>query len=539
MPRRRVVYVGLIVTLLIITWITCCQDSSQDQKSSIEKVGTENAEPMEISISLWGLGNLALDDPILEQVEKKLNIKIKQVAITNTDYVQQYQIWASSGKLPDIFAVDAISSEYLKNWVKRGVIKALPDDLSAYPYLEEYLSTYEIQYLRIDGKLYSIPRKTYDTLEYDFLDRVVVYRWDLAQKAGITKEPESWEEFHAMLEAIISKDPENKQISGLTAVNDFLLGGLFWLYGAPAATSDGSGSDFKWIYEDDRYIPAVFSKHAIESLKMVRQFYTSGLIDQDLPVTRGEMAFDKFAQGKVAALISTTAVVTVDNNIYKDRWLKTYPDEKAFYDKVKILKPLPSFDGNRYHAIFKSFWSESYISSNADDQKMDRILQLFNYLNTPEFLEMRRFGIKGVDYEKSGDKITKIYPDEDLFKKYKGMNSIVNLLSWDLMFMLDPSYSHISPQGHQAQREHVDYSLETSSTPAFNMQLTYLSTPTKDSFTIFDSEDMIRVMLSEEPVEMVWQDIINGYKEKGLDTMIEEVNAKAMELGITQEMSNR
>src|SRR5690606_5504069 len=107
------------------------------------------------------------------------------------------------------------------------------------------------------------------------------------------------------------------------------------------------------------------------------------------------------------------------------------------------------------------------------------------------------------------------------------------------MFMLDPSYSHISPQGHQAQREHVDYSLETSSTPAFNMQLTYLSTPTKDSFTIFDSEDMIRVMLSEEPVETVWQDIINGYKEKGLDTMIEEVNAKAMELGITQEMSNR
>jgi putative aldouronate transport system substrate-binding protein len=43
---------------------------------------------------------------------------------------------------------------------------------------------------------------------------------------------------------------------------------------------------------------------------------------------------------------------------------------------------------------------------------------------------------------------------------------------------------------------------------------------------------MIRVMISDLPVEAAWQTIIDGYKEKGLDRMVEEVNVRARELGI-------
>ncbi|MDI4648767.1 hypothetical protein [Cohnella hashimotonis] len=67
---------------------------------------------------------------------------------------------------------------------------------------------------------------------------------------------------------------------------------------------------------------------------------------------------------------------------------------------------------------------------------------------------------------------------------------------------------------------------------AYEPRLTQLSTPTKDGFTTFYNDDMIRVMISDLPVEAAWQGIIDGYKEKGLDRMIEEVNAEARELGI-------
>lgn len=470
---------------------------------------------MEISVAFWDLAeNMMQDDPALRLLEQKLNITIKPIPIKLENYMQQIQMWASAGQLPDIFSVDAMNSQNYRSWRDRGVIKPIPGDLSAYPNLQAYLSLPGTSDLKDDGKLYFIPRQTYDSTDYNVLDRIVAYRWDLAQQAGITQEPETWEEFRAMLKAIVNHDPEGKNIRGLTSVGNLLLGGLFWLYSSPAATSDGSGSDFKWIKEDGRYIPAVFSKHSIESLKLLRDFYTTGLIDSDLPVTRGDMARDKFTEGKVAALIFAGGVQNLDIHIYKERWLKLHPEDDSFYDRVKLLKPLPAIDGNRYHSIFKTFWSESYISAKVDDRKMARILELFDYMNTDEFKEMRRFGLENTDFVIENDRVKPIDPNVSVMTKYKAFSTFANLLDWDGMFKLNMDYIGISPNARTAQRELVDYSIRETRKQAYEPRLTQLSTPTKDGFTIFDNDDMIRVMISELPVEAAWQTIIDGYKEK-------------------------
>ncbi|RKP46773.1 extracellular solute-binding protein [Cohnella endophytica] len=535
--KRRMA--STLVVILLISLIAGCRDSDSSyefnkmQAPPNASTGSSPSEHMDISIALWDLAeNMTVDDPLVRHLEKKLNITIKPVPITTENYMQQFQIWASTDQLPDIFSSDAINSQYYKNWRERGVIKAIPDDLSPYPHLAKYLATQEIEDLKENGKLYFIPRNTYDSTDYNVLDRLVIYRWDLAQQAGIAKEPETWEEFRAMLKAIVDKDPENQNITGLTSVGNLLLGGLFWLYSSPAATSDGSGSDFKWIKENGKFIPAVFSEHSVDSLKLLRDFYTEGLIDPELPATRGEMGRDKFAQGKAAALLIAGSIQSVDININQERWQKLHPGDTRFYDKIKVLKPLPSMDGNRYHALFKTFWSESYISSKVDDKKLDRILQLFDYMNSPEFEEMRHYGLKDVDYTRNGNTNRMIDPNVSLLTKYKYFSNLANLLDWDGMFKLNPEYVGISPEGHAAQQELLDYSLANTKKQNYESRLTNLSTPTKDSFTIFDSDDMIRVMISKLPVEAIWKDIVDGYKEKGLDKMIAEVNAKAKEMGM-------
>ncbi len=528
MNRSRRAAVRLLAALLLVFSLAGCSGPSSDGK-----LLSARSEPMEISVAFWDLAeNMMQDDPALRLLEQKLNIAIKPIPIKIENYMQQIQMWASTGQLPDIFSVDAVNSQYYRSWRDRGVIKPIPDELSAYPNLQAYLRLPGTDGLKDDGKLYFIPRQTYDSTDYNVLDRIVVYRWDLAQKAGIAKEPETWNEFRAMLKAIVDRDPENKHIRGLTANGNLLLGGLFWLYSTPAATSDGSGSDFKWIREDGRYIPAVFSKGSIESLKLLRDFYVSGLIDPDLPVTRGEMARDKFAQGKVAALILAGGAQKLDVSIYREGWLKFHPEDTAFYDKIKLLKPLPAIDGNRYHAVFKTFWSESYISAKVDDRKMARILELFDYLNTAEFKEMRRFGLENADFVREYGRIMPLDPEASVMTKYKAFSTFANLLDWDGMFTLNPDYTGISPEAKEAQLELVDYSMRTTRKQMYEPKLTQLSTPAKDGFTIFDSDDMIRVMISDLPVETAWQTIIDGYKEKGLDRMIEEVNARARELGI-------
>jgi len=525
---RRAAPAWFLAVLLLIAPVAGCSGSSAGGM-----LPPARSEPMEISVAFWDLAeNMIQDDPALKLLERKLNIAIKPIPIKIENYMQQIQMWASTGQLPDIFSVDAVNSQYYRSWRDRGVIKAIPDDLSAYPHLQAYLNLPGVDGLKDDGKLYFIPRQTYDSTDYNVLDRLVVYRWDLARQAGIAKEPETWEEFRAMLKAIVEQDPENKNIEGLTAIGNLLLGGVFWLYSSPAATSDGSGSDFKWIKEDGRYIPAVFSKRSIESLKLLRDFYSSGLIDPDLPVTRGEMARDKFAEGKAAALILAGGAENLDVSIYKKRWLKLHPEDTDFYDKVKLLKPLPAIDGNRYHAVFKTFWSESYVSAKVDDRKMARILELFDYMNTDEFKEMRRYGLENADYVKAAGKIETIDPSASVTSKYKAFSAFSNLLDWDGMFKLNPDYVGISPEAKEAQRELVDYSMRTTRKQSYEPKITQLSTPTKDGFTIFDSDDMIRVMISDMPVEAAWQAIIDGYKEKGLNRMIDEVNVKARALGI-------
>ncbi|MFB9276450.1 extracellular solute-binding protein [Cohnella cellulosilytica] len=528
MNRSRRAAAWPLALLLLAASLAGCSGSSSDGRPP-----SAQSEPMEISVAFWDLAeNMLQDDPALRLLEQKLNLTIKPIPIKIENYMQQIQMWASNGQLPDIFSVDAVNTQYYRSWRDRGVIKPIPDDLSAYPHLQAYLSLPGTDGLKDDGRLYFIPRQTYDSTDYNVLDRLVVYRWDLAQEAGIAKEPATWNEFRAMLKAIVDRDPENKHIRGLTANGNLLLGGLFWLYGSPAATSDGSGSDFKWIKEDGRYIPAVFSKHSIASLRLLRDFYASGLIDPDLPVTRGEMARDKFAEGKVAALILAGGAQKLDVSLYREGWLKHHPEDSAFYDKIKLLKPLPSIDGNRYHALFKTFWSESYISAKVDDRKMARILELFDYLNTDEFKEMRRFGLENADYVKEDGRITPLGTGASVVTKYKAFSTFANLLDWDGMYALNPDYAGISQGAKEAQRELVDYSMRTTRKQEYEPKLTQLSTPTKDGFTIFDSDDMIRVMISDLPVEAAWQTIIDGYKEKGLDRMIEEVNARAGELGL-------
>ena len=79
---------------------------------------------------------------------------------------------------------------------------------------------------------------------------------------------------------------------------------------------------------------------------------------------------------------------------------------------------------------------------------------------------------------------------------------------------------------------YIDWVLENTTIPDYDIRLTYLSTPAKDKFAVLDHDDLLNVMLSKDPVEKAWEKIVNDYKAKGLDKVIEEVNAKAAELGI-------
>lgn len=171
-----------------------------------------------------------------------------------------------------------------------------------------------------------------------------------------------------MLDAIVKSDPEGKHVTGLTTTTTKMLGGFFWLYGNPVATSDGSGSDFKWIKEDGKFIPAVFSKNALPALQNMKNMYEKGLIDPDIALVKPAESYDNFVAGKAAALLSGGGFINLNSDMYEKRWKTAYPD-KDMTESVKALKPLIGPDGERSHSIFKTYWSESYFSNKIDDKR--------------------------------------------------------------------------------------------------------------------------------------------------------------------------
>lgn len=489
---------------------------------------------LEISLAYWDIDNVAAkfeQDKIFQDLMKKFNVTLKPVNVTWDDYVQKYQMWAASGQLPDIFATDAIGTQYYRNWVNQGIVKALPEDMTAYPNLAKYFETPDIKGLSEDGKFYNVPRRMFPTVQWSVLDRPVLYRWDLAQQAGITKEPETWDEFKAMLQAIVDKDPEGKKVTGLTSSTTKMLGGFFWLYGNAAATSDGSGSDFKWIKEDGQFVPAVFSKNSLPALQNMREMFDNKLVDPDIALTKPDTAYDKFVSGKSAALLMGGGFTGIDQNVYEKRWKTAYPDVD-FTENVKVLKPLKGLDGERYHPVFKTYWSESYFNAKMDDKKMDRIMRIYDYVLSQEGLDLLTYGIEGEDYKVEGDKKVPLH-EENLNEKYPAKSLLLNLVTYNTSAAYDMDSPTIANKKiRQEAVDFINWSMENSKVADYDIRLTYMSTPSKDKFSVLDHDDLLKVMLSKEPVDQVWNDIVNNYKSKGLDKMIEEVNSKAKESGI-------
>ena len=103
---------------------------------------SDSAEPVEVTIAIWGAEDGLSggeNDPIYKTIEEKTGVKLVPQNVTWDDADQKIQLWATNGQLPDIFAGDFVSKNFYGKWIEQGVIRALPDDLSAYPNLKEYL----------------------------------------------------------------------------------------------------------------------------------------------------------------------------------------------------------------------------------------------------------------------------------------------------------------------------------------------------------------------------------------------------------------
>lgn len=535
---KKILSILLCAVLLVSLFAGCGNNATTDEpKPPVSDLPAEerNAKTLDISIGYWDVESYLGDDELTKTIEEKFNVNFVPVNMTWEDFGQKLQLWAASDSLPDLFACDIRNSTSFLEWANQGLLKEIPADLSAYPNLSKYMDSPMTDTCKVNGKVYAIFRQTYLEQAEVVRDRSIIYRWDLAQEAGITEEPTNWDEFRAMIQAIIEADPEGKNIQGITTTMTDLPIGIFFSYNNPLATQ--SGSTFYWVDNGNgTYVPAYFSgenlgDNMLPVWKLIREMYEEGTIEPDFALASYDTGYAKFLNGQAAALMANGYCGSYGD--VGQYWAEVNGGD--YVEDVRCLDFMPSADGNLYHWMWSYAWSETCLSSHVDDEKLDRILQIFDYLLSEEGVLLSRLGIEGETYTANEDGTFSNIEGVSVGEVYPSINVWHDLVTWrpglmdESLFPLvftDPVYVEM----YAREQERVAKA-RTFDMPEYDYRYTQLFNSLNTGFGVDLTTDMLTIMTGERPVEEMWAEIIEGYKLNGLEDVIKQVNEEADKLG--------
>ncbi len=408
--------------------------------------------------------------------------------------LEQIKLFGATGTMPDVISTYTVNSDITRfyGWIDQGLLRDIPDEMVAkYPTLkgifEQSTVLQAVKQLK-DGKNWFIPRPESVKDYYKASHNVFYYRKDWMANVGISEPPKTVDGLYEMLKAFTFNDPDKNgknDTYGLTMANLNTIPFAIW----------GIDPGF-WVEEDGKWIPGYFSEKNIEPLKYFRKLYQEGLLDPEFSKNGWKQAIQKLTTNTFGVLLRNGDLHWINKTI-RDNWGVANPEYENPFDIVGILPPLAKDESSQPQwPIFLSTGG-SEISSQVDDEKLDRILELYEYLLRPDVREMLAYGIEGVDYKKDGDKIIReIDPETGEPVMSEWVRSQFNPLAMNV-----------------------------------NIAISYVSTPAKDITNIQWNDAFTQIVIGTEDVEAMFNKFIEDSMNQGMATAIEELNAKVKELG--------
>ncbi len=242
-----------------------------------------------ISIASWDAGAWG-NDALATYLEDRFNIDLEFIGLSTVDFAEKINIMAIGETLPDIFMYTGYSGNQATviKWAEDEVVKALPDDLSAYPNLKALMDRYD--FMKIDGKHYFIPRTTFSNPDNTYYTPALWVRRDWMTNLGVTEAPDTLEGFYDLMYRFTYDDPDGNGKQDTFGVTPGI--GLEWVFSAFGIDING------YILEDGQYIPGMLSKRVPEVISFIQRMYRDGLIDPDFATISLADSENNFAAGR-------------------------------------------------------------------------------------------------------------------------------------------------------------------------------------------------------------------------------------------------
>jgi multiple sugar transport system substrate-binding protein len=254
------------------------------------------------TLTVWAMGNEGTKLTVLADAFTKANPGVK-VNVTPVDWgqaVTKLQTAIAGGTTPD---VSQMGTDMMGQFGAGGTFDAVPADIDPTGFFQSAWNTN-----MVDGAVVGVP--------WYVETRLLYYRKDIAEKAGIMAPPATWDDLKAMAKAMKEKGGAKWGIS---------LGTKNWQEYFPFLWSNGGD------VVDASGNPALNSPQAVEALTFYDSFFTEGLTPKSVP--EGFDITPAFVKGDNPMFFSgpwhVGLIDTAGGAGFKDKWAIAPMPKKA------------------------------------------------------------------------------------------------------------------------------------------------------------------------------------------------------------------
>ncbi|WP_127581569.1 hypothetical protein [Paenibacillus koleovorans] len=371
-------------------------------------------------------------DFIRQTIEEKFNVEIKlDYVVMSTDYTNKLNALVASGSAPDFFHPEATAtSKYIADGVGMDMTNLVTT--AKMPNYFKWVSELELKRYQVGGKFMRAPvpfeKNWYNSyyVRKDWIDALNAKDPSLKLKV-----PANYDEMIAVMKAFTFNDPDgngkNDTYGYTTAAGGNSVPADF-----PEWFKNGMTPGFA-VDSSNNFVDSGSNSRTAKVLEDVRKMLAMNIVDPDWFLNKPGDQINKVQAGKAGIFFSGTRDAAFDNttNSVQKKTREITGNAKAEFAAFHIAGDIP--------VTYEPLPGTPFMfSAKSDLKKVERTLEILEWLSGTEGYLLANFGKEGVHYKREGNKITLI---PDAFKKDIGDNGNFTEV-WGSVFTLgvkDPS----------------------------------------------------------------------------------------------------
>lgn len=477
-------FIALTLCIIMVFAFTACNKDKTTEDDG------------EITMFKWDFSSLnaakRANTPIYAKVKEKANgYDLKSVTCGYGDWESTINNLYNTGNLPDMFVhytVDRAST--FKKMIRNGSVLNWDDYVTqeSYPNIYNRLNEYKwlvdrIDYL--DGGNYFLPITIKQThvmfVRQDWINNlnnklasILVSEGVISSESEMTESlyeehkfvlPETLTEFYRLSKAFTYCDPDNNgrdDTYGYTCSGNLMwynnwvfqaTGGTYWGW-----VEDGNGSyTASWVTEENK-----------KGVAFLNKLYKEGIMDPDYTAMNDATKIDNFCSNKTGIMVDNVYYNTYVEQLRAANNMTTAQAEAA----VAVIAPPKGENGEYGMRGNPGFWCGTCINADIGENKIKAILNMIEFMLSPEGYDVFTYGIEGVHYKiENGQKVSLMGTDSNGYN----LTAKNKDTAFDLHMFVDWSLSY-NP-GFSSNYEKVKGYMDMAEGYAYVDDYNYIQTP--------------------------------------------------------------